>query len=416
MSFEANQGQTDTSVNFLSRGSGYTLFLTPNEAVLRLKQAASEDVLRMQLVGANPTAQVAGLDVQSGTRPPRGASLRWRRVRHASSQVGPRRDLDAGDELGGDARQDLGDAVGELVLSGGDEAVDQVVPVEVGERPTDAIPEAPGHPFYRRLNALLVDAGFDSFVEQFCLPCYAQNLDRPGIPPGTRFRVLFIDCFEGIDSQRGIAWRCADSRSLPQFLGLLPIETTPDHSSLTRVRKGLVHENVFAFVLKLADEKGLLHARTVGVDSTLLEANPAMKSLTRRDTGDDYQTYLRKLAAEAGMEDPTDEKRISFDRNLKGKTMSNEDWESPSDQASKIAKMKDGTTHDTYKAEHVVDLESDLLLAAEIHAADRSDASTAARSVLSADFNLMRAGNEATKIEEMAADRFRCQAGSFHTE
>lgn len=273
--------------------------------------------------------------------------------------------------------------------------------------PTDAIPEAPGHPFYRQLNALLADAGFDPFVEQLCLPCYAQDVGRPSIPPGTYFRMLFIGYFEGIDSQRGIAWRCADSRSLQQFLGCLPTETTPDHSSLTRLRKRLsdaVHQNVFAFVLKLADAHGLLHGKTVGVDSTFLEANAAMKSLTRRDTGDDYLTFLRKLAAEAGLEDPTDEELIRFDRKRKGKTMSNEDWESPADPDSKIAKMKDGTTHLAYKAEHVVDLETDLVLAAEIHEADQSDASTLVDSVQAAEINLARAGS-ASGIDEVVADK-----------
>ena len=273
--------------------------------------------------------------------------------------------------------------------------------------PTDAIPEAPGHPFYRRLNALLADAGFDPFVEQLCLPCYAQDIGRPGIPPGTYFRMLFIGYFEGIDSQRGIAWRCADSRSLQQFLGCLPTEATPDHSSLTRLRKRLteaVHENVFAFVLKLADAHGLLHARTVGVDSTLLEANAAMKSLTRRDTGDDYKDFLRKLAAEAGLEDPTDEELVRFDRKRKGKTMSNADWESPADPDSKIARMKDGTTHLAYKAEHVVDLETNLVLAAEIYEADRSDGGTVADSVLTAEINVARAGGE-SGIEEVVADK-----------
>ena len=163
--------------------------------------------------------------------------------------------------------------------------------------PAAALPDAPGHPFYRRLNALLAESGFDRFVEDLCLPYYVRDVGRPGIPPGTYFRMLFVGYFEGIDSQRGIAWRCADSRSLQDFLGCLPAEATPDHSSLTRLRTRLpevVHENVFAFVLKMADDQGLLDGKTVGVDSTLLEANAAMKSLKRRDTGDDYKTYTSR--------------------------------------------------------------------------------------------------------------------------
>ena len=273
--------------------------------------------------------------------------------------------------------------------------------------PTSALPEAPGHPFYRRLNAVLAEADFDRFVEDLCQPYYVQDVGRPSIPPGTYFRMLFVGYFEGLDSQRGIAWRCADSRSLQGFLGFLPTEATPDHSSLTRVRARLpevVHENVFAFVLKLAEGHGLLGGKTVGVDSTLLEANAAMKSLRRRANGDDYKQYLRKLAAEAGLENPTPEELIRFDKKRQGKTMANADWESPADPDSKIAKMKDGTTHLAYKAEHVVDLQSDVVLAAEIYPADQTDGNTLAASVLAAELNLARA-DSAAAIEEVAADK-----------
>ena len=272
---------------------------------------------------------------------------------------------------------------------------------------TATLPEAPGHPFYRQLNSLLAEANFDHYVENLCQPYYADFFGRPSIPPGIYFRMLFVGYFEGLDSQRGIAWRCADSRSLQTFLGYLPTEPTPDHSSLTTIRQRLpeiVHESVFAFALKLADDKGLLKAKTVAVDSTYLEANAAMKTLERRDSGDDYKAFLRKLAAAQGLENPTDEELIRFDKKRKGKTMSNADWESPSDPDSKIAKMKDGTTHLAYKAEHVVDLQSDLVLAAEIYEANQSDSATLATSVLTAEMNLARADSDAT-IEEVAADK-----------
>src|SRR3954451_6960234 len=182
--------------------------------------------------------------------------------------------------------------------------------------------------------------------------------------------------FEGIASQRGIAWRCADSRSLQAFLGYLPTEGTPDHSSLTKVRRRLpevVHEQVFAFVLRIADAKGLLKGKTVAVDATTLEANAAMKAIRRKDTGDDWKEYLKKLAAEAGMKDPTDEELRRFDQKRKGKKVSNAEWAAPADPDSRIAKMKDGTTHLAYKAEHVVDLGSNLVLAAEVYHADQAD-------------------------------------------
>src|SRR5262249_22706669 len=205
------------------------------------------------------------------------------------------------------------------------------------------------------------------------------------------FRMLFVGYFEGLDSQRGIAWRCADSRSLQAFLGYLPTEATPDHSSLTVIRRRLpevVHEEVFAFVLRLAADKGLLGGKTVAVDATLLQANAAMKAIQRKDTGDDWKAYLRKLAAEAGLEDPTDEELRRFDRQRKDKKVSNAEWASPTDPDSRIAKLKDGTTHLAYKAEHVVDLSSNLVLAAEVYHADQTDSSTLRDSVMAAQINL----------------------------
>lgn len=269
------------------------------------------------------------------------------------------------------------------------------------------LPTAPGHPFYQKLNALLDEAGFDPFVEDLCRPSYADGVGRPGIPPGVYFRMLFIGYFEGLDSQRGIAWRCADSRSLQTFLGYLPTQTTPDHSSLTKVRQRLpesVHEQVFTFVLQVADAKGLLKGKTVAVDSTTLEANAALKAIQRKDTGDDWKSYLKKLAAEAGLADPTDEELRRFDRQRKDKKVSNEEGASPTDPDSRIAKMKDGTTHLAYKAEHVVDLGSNLVLAAEVYPADQADSSTLLDSVRTAQINLARAGSE-TDIEEVAADK-----------
>jgi transposase len=272
---------------------------------------------------------------------------------------------------------------------------------------TPDLPTAPGHPFYQKLNTLLGEAGFDPFVEDLCRPYYADGVGRPGIPPGVYFRMLFIGYFEGLDSQRGIAWRCADSRSLQAFLGYLPTEATPDHSSLTKVRQRLpevVHEQVFAFVLGIADAKGLLKGKTVAVDATTLEANAAMKAIRRKDTGDDWKAYLKKLAAEAGLDNPTDEELRRFDRQRKGKRVSNAEWTAPADPDSRIAKMKDGTTHLAYKAEHVVDLGSNLVLAAEVYHADQADSGTVRDSVTTAQINLARAGSAAA-IEEVVADK-----------
>jgi transposase len=266
------------------------------------------------------------------------------------------------------------------------------------------LPPPPAHPFYDRLNSLLDEAGFEPFVENLCSPYYAEAFGRPGVPPGVYFRMLLLGYFEGLGSQRGIAWRCADSHSLQAFLGLPRHKATPDHSSLTKIRQRLphsVHEQVFRFVLKLAEDNGLLPGKTVGVDSTLLEANAAMKTIVRRDSGDDWKDYLRKLAAEAGIDNPTDDDLRRFDRQRKDKKVSNEDWMSPSDPNSRIAKMKDGTTHLAYKAEHVVDLKTELILAATVYPADQPDSATLLESVVAAQVNLMEAESGLT-LQELA--------------
>jgi len=277
--------------------------------------------------------------------------------------------------------------------------------------PTDLVialkdlPPPPANPFYQRLNTLLDEAGFEPFVEDLCCPYYAEGFGRPGVPPGVYFRMLFFGYFEGLGSQRAIAWRCADGRSAQAFLGLPPHKATPDHSSLSKIRLRLpdrVHEQVFVFVLKLAEDKGLLPGKTVGVDSTTLEANAAMRMIVRRDNGDDWKSYLRRLAEEAGIEDPTDEELRRFDRQRPNKKVTNEEWVSPSDPDSKIAKMKDGTTHLAYKAEHVVDLQTELILAATVYPADQPDSATLLESVVAAQVHLMEA-ESSTPLEELAA-------------
>jgi transposase len=272
---------------------------------------------------------------------------------------------------------------------------------------TTELPKSPGHPFYQKLNHVLAEAQFDSWIEKRCEPYYAATLGRPSIPPGVYFRMILVGYFEGIASQRGIAWRCSDSRSLADFLGIPADKTTPEHSSMSRVHERLpleVHEEVFVFVLKIAADKKLLKGKTVAVDSTTLEANAAMKSIERKDSGEDWKAYLTRLAQEEGIENPTDEELRRFDKKRTGKKVSNEDWESSTDPDSRITKMKDGTTHLAYKAEHVVDLGSDFVLAATITPTTHSDAETLVDSVMQAQMNLEAAGSE-TKIEEVAADK-----------
>lgn len=273
---------------------------------------------------------------------------------------------------------------------------------------TTDLPKSGGHPFYAALNRLLSEANFDRIVEGMCEDAYADRKGRPSIPPGVYFRMYFIGYFEGIDSQRGIAWRCNDSLALREFLGLGLDERTPDHSSLTVIRKRLsskIHEAVFALVLGIAQQHGLLKGKTVGVDATTLEANAAMKSIVRKDTGEDWKEYLRRMAQDAGVDDPTDEDLRRFDKKRGSKKkVSNDDWESPSDPDSQIAKMKDGRTHLAYKAEHAVDLDSQIVVAATIHPAGCSDAASLEVTIASAREMLATIEHE-TEIEEIVADK-----------
>ncbi len=274
------------------------------------------------------------------------------------------------------------------------------------------LPRSDGHPFYGKLNGLLAEAGFDRWIERRCRRYYEQEEKRgkPSIPPGVYFRMLLIGYFEGIDSQRGIAWRCADSLSLRTFLGVPLGEVTPDHSTMSVTRKRLgaeVFDEVFRFVLRIADEKRLLSGKAVGVDSTTLEANAAMKSIVRRDTGEDWKQYVTRLMHEDGAIDadtePSDEEIRRYDKKRK-KTASNEDWVSKTDPDARITKLKDGRTHLAYKAEHVVDLESEILLAAEILPADHADQQTLVDSVIEARVNLEAAESEVA-VQEVAADK-----------
>ena len=190
-------------------------------------------------------------------------------------------------------------------------------------------------------------------------------MGRPGLAPGTYFRMLLIGYFEGIDSERGIAWRVADSLSLREFLGFSVTEETPDHSTVSRTRRLVpveTHKAVFRWVVKILGKEGLLDGQTIAIDATTLEANAAMRSIRRRDDGRKYEEYLKDLAKADGIENPTREQLARLDRKRKKKG-SNKEWMSPADPDARIAKMKDGGTHLAHKAEHAVDLESGAVVA-----------------------------------------------------
>jgi transposase len=276
----------------------------------------------------------------------------------------------------------------------------------------DKLPRSPGHVFYDKLNGLLREGGFDRHVEALCEPYYVKGKGRPSVPPSVYFRMLLVGYFEGINSQRGIAWRCSDSLSLRKFLGIPLGEDSPNHSSLSYIRNRLpleVHHEVFVWILALAERKKLLKGKTVAVDSTTLEANAAMKSIVRRDTGEDWNEYLTRLMQEEGLledrdEPPSDDELRRFDKSRKNKKVSNDEWQSPTDPDSRITKMKDGTTHLAYKAEHVVDLDTEMILAAEIYHATESDSQTLEDSLNAAQTNQREAGSDA-QITDAVADK-----------
>mgnify|MGYP002015557337 FL=1 len=249
------------------------------------------------------------------------------------------------------------------------------------------LPRSPGHVFYDRLQSVLLEAGFDDFTEAICQPYYAAKMGAPSVPPGRYFRMHLAGYFEGIASERGLEWRCSDSLSLREFLRLDGGARVPDHSWLSKTRSRLpheVHQAVFDWVLAQIAEAGLVKGERIGVDASTMAANAALRSVVRRDSGEDYREMLARLAAESGIETPTAEDLVRLDRARKGKKLSNEDWVSKSDPEAKIAKMKDGTTHLAYKPEHAVDLDTGAIVAAELHPADEGDTTTLGKTLAAA--------------------------------
>jgi len=237
------------------------------------------------------------------------------------------------------------------------------------------MPATPAHPFYRKLNEVLNSNGFDGFAEELCLKFYAERMGRPSLAPAVYFRTLLIGYFEGIDSERGIAWRLADSVSLKSFCGYALADATPDHSTISRNRRLIdleTHEEVFTWVLKVLAKADLLNGKTIGIDATTLEANAALRSIVRRDTGESYEEFLTRLAKASGIETPTREDLAKIDRHRKNKG-SNDDWEHPHDPDAKITKMKDGRTHLAHKSEHSVDLDTGAIVGVTLQPANRGD-------------------------------------------
>ena len=258
--------------------------------------------------------------------------------------------------------------------------------------------------FYEALNGVLEANGFDEFAEELCREFYAETRGRPSVAPGVYFRMLMVGYLEGIDSDRGIAWRCADSISLRGFLGYGLGENPPDHSSLSRTRRRLslaVHEEVFTWVRWLVRDHGLLEGKTLGVDSTTLEANAAMRSIVRRDDGAGYREYLEKLARESGIAAPTRADIAKLDRK-RPKKGSNDDWVHPGDPEARISKMKDGRTRLAHKLEHAVDMESGAVTALTVQSMKGGDTASLPKTLDEASKQL---GEVELEAEEVVADK-----------
>jgi transposase len=271
---------------------------------------------------------------------------------------------------------------------------------------TQDLPRSAAHPFYTRLNQILDEHDFDGYVEGLCEPFYADE-GRPGLPPGRYFRLLLIGYFEGLDAERAIAWRAADSFALREFLGLVLPEAPPDHSTISRTRRLIdleTHQAVFTWILQRLADAGLVKGKTVGIDATTLEANAALRSIMRRDTGESYQDFLTKLAQASGIDTPTRADLARIDRKRKKKG-SNDDWTHPHDPDAKIMKMKDGRTHLAHKAEHAVDLETGAIVGVTVQDADEGDTTTSHETLIDAAERIEAVRPDGDGIQEVVGDK-----------
>ena len=271
---------------------------------------------------------------------------------------------------------------------------------------TEDLPRSAAHPFYARLNQSLDEHHFDGYVEDLCQRFYADD-GRPGLAPGRYFRLLLIGYFEGLDAERAIAWRAADSFALREFFGLVLPEPPPDHSTISRTRRLIdleTHEAVFTWMPQRLADAGLVKGKTVGIDATTLEANAALRSIVRRDTGESYQDFLTKLAQASGIETPTRADLARVDRKRKKKG-SNDDWTHPHDPDAKITKMKDGRTHLAHKAEHAVDLETGAIVGVTVQDADDGDTTTCVETLIEAAEQVETVRPDGEGIEEIVGDK-----------
>ena len=273
--------------------------------------------------------------------------------------------------------------------------------------PTSDLPRSTVHPFYHRLNRILDDAGFDAFVEEQCTQFYAPALGRPSLAPGRYFRLLLLGYFEGLDSERAMAWRAADSLGVRSFLHLELHNPAPDHSTISRTRRLIdleTHTAVFTWILQRLADAGMIKGQTVGIDATTLEANAALRSIVRRDTGESYEAFLTRLAQASGIATPTRADLARLDRKRKKKG-SNDDWTHPQDPDAKITKMKDGRTHLAHKAEHAVDLDTGTIVGVTVQPADDGDTTTLIETIITAAEQIETVQPAADVVRDLVGDK-----------
>lgn len=279
---------------------------------------------------------------------------------------------------------------------------------------TSEIVSTPANSFYQKLDGALASLGFGEKVRSLCAPFYENDPSkggRPGIDPEVYFKMLMIGFFENLSSERGIAARCGDSLSIRGFLHYSLTETTPDHSSLTVIRKRLSEEvfrAVFSLILQALKKHKLLKGKRVAIDASVIEANASLRSLQHRLTGDDYWEYVKKLADAAGVDTRDTAAVRRFDKKREDRTTSNKDWQNPHDLTAKVGRTKRGATRMIYKPEHIVDLDTGAILDADIRAGDEHDTDELAERLLDAEERINTAlGDDAdiARIEIAVSDK-----------
>lgn len=279
---------------------------------------------------------------------------------------------------------------------------------------TQQLPQSPKSTFYSKLDETLESFEFAAKVRQICAPAYKQTgTGRPGIDPVVYLKMILVGFFEDLPSERAIAARCADSMSIRAFLNYELDEQTPDHSSFTVIRQRLgldLYERIFNLSLQALREHGLLRGKNLGIDSSVIEANASLRALVHRNTEEQYWDYVKRLAAESGI-DPDDAAAVrKFDRHRPGKG-SNQEWVNPNDPDAKIGRTKDGATDMIYKPEAVVDLDTGAIVRAQVHVGDQADHKEMATRVLEAQQNINQAAGE--KLDTLTVNTVTSDKGYY---